>query len=143
MGIEAAIMFGVAALQTHSTVEAERATREVKRDTRRAGREKAAELRRAADATREEGRRLRSRQRAQYGASGFDEMGSPLFVLARTIMDTIDRQDRILRGANNVEEATRSRVRALRYDANAQQIAGFAAVGQSAATGASYAASYY
>jgi hypothetical protein len=126
MGISLALVaLGASAIGTGISVnEAKKAERKEKR----AARVVRGERLREADAERERGRRLRSTQRAAFGAAGVNaDFGSPQSLQFRSVLDSIDRQGRIIRGAQFEFEDTRRRARANTvnaYAAGFQNIAG-------------------
>lgn len=93
-------------------------------EAKKAGRRRRDELRRAAEAERERQRRLAARQAAIAGAQGVEQTGSPALLRARTILDSIDRADRALRGAENDFENTRARAQGLEAGAFGTLFAG-------------------
>ena len=99
-----------AAATGHQLVEADRAKREAKR----AGRRRSAELKRAAEAEMERSRRLQAVQRARFGAAGVSSnFGSPVLLQLRSLSDSILEQQRIIRGAAEAEREARARGRAI------------------------------
>lgn len=112
MGVVAAVVVGAVASAggaAASVIQGERASRQA----RRAGRQRANELRKAADVERERNRRLLASQRASFGAAGVTGAGTPLLVQAQSLIDSIRDQERILAGARFEERNAEARADAL------------------------------
>jgi hypothetical protein len=95
MGVAAAIAIGIGtAVSVKGQLDSAKAQR-------KAGRQRRDELRRAAEVERERGRRLRSAQRARFGAAGVGLAGTPLLVGGQALVDSLLDQEAILAGARN------------------------------------------
>lgn len=122
MGIEATLLIAGASAAIQVS-QSQKAAKQAKR----VGRQQADALRKEADVESRRQERLQASQRAAFGAAGVaGGAGTPLFVQAASLLESVRERERILAGARNTQSNANAQADALRIQgiAGALQTAG-------------------